>query len=368
MADSVTRVQPLSGLKVLDFSTLLPGPLATLILAEAGAEVLKVERPGTGDDMRSFPPFVGKESALFALLNRGKKSLALDLKSPGAWTTLEPLVRSADVLVEQFRPGVMDRLGLGYATLKTTNPRLVYCSITGYGQDGPKANVVGHDLTYLAEAGVLSQATLGSVPPVLAADIAGGAYPAVMNILMALRRRDANGEGTHLDIAMAEQSLTFAVGGLAELFATGTAPGPAEWLLTGGSPRYQVYPTSDGQWLAAAPLEQKFWQRFCELIELPPELHDDRRDAQATRSAVARLIAAKPAAHWRKLFDGEDVSCAVVATLEEAIADPQVVARNALAHRLTVAGREMPAFPVPVAPEFRRAPEIARAPELGEKS
>ena len=366
MTDSVARVQPLSGLKILDFSTLLPGPLATLILAEAGADVLKIERPGSGDDMRSFPPFVDKESALFALLNRGKRSLALDLKSAEAWAVLEPLIVGADVLVEQFRPGVMERLGLGFERLKAINQRLVYCSITGYGQDGPKANVVGHDLTYLAEAGVLAQAKLGSVPPVLAADIAGGAYPAVMNILLALRQRDATGMGSYLDIAMAEQSLTFAVGGLAELWATGKAPGPAGWLLTGGSPRYQVYATSDGQWLAAAPLEQKFWQRFCELIGLPAELCDDRRNAQATRAAVAGLIAAKPASHWRALFDGEDVSCAIVATLEEAVGDPQIAARGVLAHRLAVAGKEMPALPVPVAPAFRQAPGRAAAPNLGE--
>ena len=368
MADSVGRVQPLAGLKLLDFSTLLPGPLATLILAEAGAEVLKIERPGTGDDMRSFPPFVAGESALFALLNRGKKSLALDLKSADAWAALEPLIKDADVLVEQFRPGVMERLGLGYARLSAINPRLVYCSITGYGQDGPKANVVGHDLTYLAEAGILGQAKLGAVPPVLAADIAGGAYPAVMNILLALRQRDATGKGTHLDIAMAEQSLTFAVGGLAELFATGKAPGPAGWLLTGGSPRYQVYATADGQWLAAAPLEQKFWQRFCELIELPAGLRGDRRDKEATRAAVANLIAAKPASHWRSLFAGEDVSCAIVATLEDAVADPQIIERAVLAHRLEVAEREMPAFPVPVVPEFRQAPGVGKAPKLDEKA
>jgi alpha-methylacyl-CoA racemase len=358
-------VQPLAGLKILDFSTLLPGPLATLILAEAGADVLKIERPGTGDDMRSFPPFVDGESALFALLNRGKRSLALDLKRGDAWTTLEPLVRDADVLVEQFRPGVMERLGLGYERLKTINPRLVYCSITGYGQDGPKANVVGHDLTYLAEAGVLSQATLGSVPPVLAADIAGGAYPAVMNILMALRQRDATGRGSYLDIAMAEQSLTFAVGGLAELWASGKAPGPAGWLLTGGSPRYQMYATADGQWLAAAPLEEKFWQRFCALIELPAELRDDRRDPEATRAGIARIVGARPATHWRSLFTGEDVSCAVVATLEEAVADPQIAARKVLAHRLALAGCEMPALPVPVVPSFRATPAPASAPKLG---
>lgn len=332
-------MQPLSGLKVLDFSTLLPGPLATLILAEAGADVLKIERPGTGDDMRSFPPS-SPASALFALLNRGKQSLPLDLKAVDAWPTLEPLVRDADVLVEQFRPGVMDRLGLGYDRLRTINPRLIYCSITGYGQDGPKANVVGHDLTYLAEAGVLAQAKLGSVPPVLAADIAGGAYPAVMNILMALRQRDSSGLGCHLDIAMAEQSLTFAVGGLAELWAGGRSPAPGGWLLTGGSPRYQLYATSDGQWVAAAPLEQKFWQRFCELIQLPDALRDDRHDPEATRAGVGRRIASESAEHWRPLFAGEDVSTAVVATLEEAVADPQVTARGVLAHRLAVGTRD----------------------------
>ena len=358
-------MQPLSNIKVLDFTTLLPGPLATLILAEAGADVLKIERPGTGDDMRSFPPAIAGESVLFALLNRGKRSLALDLKAADAWSILEPLVQGADVLIEQFRPGVMDRLGLGYDRLSQINPRLVYCSITGYGQDGPKAQTVGHDLTYLAEAGVLAQARLGPVPPVLAADIAGGAYPAVMNILLALRQRDTAGRGCRLDIAMAEQSLTFAVGGLAELWTAGRSPAPGGWLLTGGSPRYQVYATSDGQWVAAAPLEEKFWQRFCQLIGLPAELCDDRRDPEATRAGVARRIAAAPAGHWRRLFVGEDVSAAVVATLEEAVADPQIVARGVLAHRLTVAGREIPALPVPVAPDFRRPAETKPAPDLG---
>lgn len=358
-------MQPLSNIKVLDFTTLLPGPLATLILAEAGADVLKIERPATGDDMRSFPPAIAGESVLFALLNRGKRSLALDLKAAAAWTALEPLVREADILVEQFRPGVMDRLGLGYERLQGVNPRLVYCSITGYGQDGPKAATVGHDLTYLAEAGVLAQARLGSVPPVLAADIAGGAYPAVMNILLALRQRDASGAGCRLDIAMAEQSLTFAIGGLAELWTTGRSPAPGGWLLTGGSPRYQLYATSDSQWVAAAPLEEKFWQRFCQLIDLPDELRDDRRDPRATQAGVARRIAAEPAGHWRHLFAGEDVSSAVVATLEEAVNDPQITARGVFAHRLAVGGREIPALPVPVAAGFRRPEETRPAPGLG---
>jgi alpha-methylacyl-CoA racemase len=361
-------VQPLSGLKVLDFSTLLPGPLATLILAEAGADILKIERPGSGDDMRAYAPVVEGESVLFALLNRGKRSLALDLKSPDAVAQVVALVSDADILVEQFRPGVMDRLGLGYAALKAINPGLIYCSITGYGQDGPKAQTAGHDLTYLADAGILAQAKLGAVPPVLAADIAGGAYPAVMNILLALRQRDATGQGCHLDIAMAEQSLTFGVASLAQHWGTGRAPDPGHGLLTGGSPRYQLYETADGKWVAAAPLEEKFWQRFCAVIGLPEPLHDDARAPQATREGVAACIASAPAEHWRAAFAGQDVSSVVVSSLEEALSDPQVTGRTTLAHRLAVGTLEMPALPVPVAPGFRRAAETTAAPKLDGES
>jgi alpha-methylacyl-CoA racemase len=182
-------MQPLTGIKVVDFSALLPGPLASLILAEAGAEVVKVERPG-GDDLRGYEPRFGPAGAGFALLNRGKRSIAIDLKANDARARLLPLLRSADVLIEQFRPGVMERLGLGHAALATLNPRLIYCSITGYGESGPKAQVAAHDLNYLAETGLLHLAAGADgapvVPPALIADIAGGAYPAVLNILLAL--------------------------------------------------------------------------------------------------------------------------------------------------------------------------------------
>jgi alpha-methylacyl-CoA racemase len=201
-------MQPLAGIKVIDFSTLLPGPLASLILAEAGAAVVKVERQGDGDELRGYEPRFGAASVGFALLNRGKRSVALDLKANGARERLLPLLRAADVLIEQFRPGVMDRLGLGYAALATINPRLIYCSITGYGQQGPKAQMAGHDLNYLAETGLLHFAAGADgapvVPPTLIADIAGGSYPAVLNILLALRARDASGRGCHLDIAMTD--------------------------------------------------------------------------------------------------------------------------------------------------------------------
>jgi crotonobetainyl-CoA:carnitine CoA-transferase CaiB-like acyl-CoA transferase len=221
-------MQPLSGIVVLDFTTLLPGPLATLLLAEAGAEVIKVERPG-GEDMRHYEPRFDGESAMFAQLNRGKKSLVLDLKSAQARDKLMPLIERADVLVEQFRPGVMARLNLGYDAVKAVNRRLVYCSITGYGQSGPRAGEAGHELNYIGHTGLLAlnpgPADRPVVPPALIADIAGGTLPAVMNILLALRQRDRTGEGCHLDIAMIDAMFTFASHALASGHATGAFPG-----------------------------------------------------------------------------------------------------------------------------------------------
>ncbi|MEK7875381.1 MAG: CaiB/BaiF CoA-transferase family protein, partial [Pseudomonadota bacterium] len=192
-------MRPLEGIRVLDFSTLLPGPLATLLLAEAGAEVIKIERPGRGDEMRSYAPKFGPDSVNFALLNRGKRSIAMDLKEKGAVKKLMPLLKSADVIVEQYRPGVMDRLGLGYEALNKINPRIIYCAITGYGQSGPRAEVAAHDLNYVAEAGMLALAAGADgapvVPAALVAALGGGTYPAVINILLALRERDRPGRG-----------------------------------------------------------------------------------------------------------------------------------------------------------------------------
>src|SRR5215469_10921532 len=205
--------QPLSGLCVLDFTTLLPGPLATLMLAEAGAEVIKIERPG-GEEMRAAAPCLDGESVAFALLNRGKTSCVLDLKREEGRAELAPLLARADVLVEQFRPGVMERLGLGYDAVWQANPRIVYCSISGYGQSGPRAGEAGHDLNYIGSTGLLAlnpgPPERPTVPPALVADIGGGSFPAVMNILLALRQRDQTGEGCYLDIAMADTMFTFA--------------------------------------------------------------------------------------------------------------------------------------------------------------
>ena len=367
---SSDRMQPLKGIRVVDFSTLLPGPLATLILAEAGAEVIKVERPGRGDEMRSYTPKLGKDSVNFALLNRGKRSLAIDLKAAGAIEKLKPLIESADIVVEQFRPGVMDRLGLGYEALRKINPRIVYCAITGYGQHGPRADLAAHDLNYVAESGMLAltQGADGApvLPAALVADIAGGTYPAVINILLALRERERTGEGCKLDVAMADNLFTLMYWGLGNGLAAGEWPKPGGDLVTGGSPRYNIYRTRDDRFLAAAPLEQKFWETFCELLEVPAELRNDEADPAATRTGVAERVRARSAADLQALFQGHDVCCAIAVRLEDALHDPHFTARGVFTRTLTAGEQSIPALPVPVTERFRSTEPQAGYPGLGE--
>ncbi len=363
--------QPLDGIKVLDFSTLLPGPMAGLILAEAGAEVIKIERPGAGEDMRHYTPRWGGEAVNFSMLNRGKKSLAIDLKDADALVRLRPLIEQADVLVEQFRPGVMDRLGLGYEAVSAMNPRMVYCSITGYGASGPKANVAGHDLNYIGDTGLLA---LGmgprdqpTIPPALIADLAGGTYPAVVNILLALLQRHQTGRGSHLDIAMTDNMFMLSYWALGQGVLEEDWPENGKALLTGGSPRYQIYRSRDGGDVAVAALEQKFWERFCDLIELEDGLRRDADDPGATLAGVASAIGARSASHWQQIFDGEDCCCSVVQTLNEAYNDPHFRARGLFDHKIENAdGEVLPAIAVPVVPIFRGDPSKPRsAPALG---
>jgi len=358
-------MQPLSGLLVLDFTTLLPGPLASLMLAEAGAEVIKIERPG-GEDMRRFPPFVDNEGAAFAMLNRGKQGLTIDLKSEADREKLTPLIARADIVLEQFRPGVMARLGLGYDDMRAINPKIIYCAISGYGQDGPRAGEAGHDINYIGATGLLdiqpgSRAT-PTVPPALIADIAGGSFPAVINILLALRMRDKTGEGCKLDIAMTDAMFTFAWYALAIGNATGRFPKPGELMVAGGSPRYQLYPAQDGKLVACGALEQKFWEAFAQAIGLAPQFIDDRRDPKATRDAVATQIAARSSDAWRPIFATADCCATIVAPLAEAMRDPHFVGRGLFAHAVAVGEGALPALPVPIAPAFRAKPGRRSAP------
>lgn len=367
----MTARPPLAGVRVLDFSTLLPGPMAGLILADAGAEVIKVERPGKGEEMRSYVPRFGDTSANYAILNRGKRCIAIDLKAADAIEKLRPLIESADIVIEQFRPGVMDRLGLGYETMKAINPAIVYCAITGYGQNGPLRDEAGHDQNYLANAGLLmlggDDAGKPVIPPGLIADIGGGSLPAVINILLALRQAEATGEGAYLDIAMTDGLLAWNWWAQAMLSTTGKVARPGGELLSGGSPRYRIYETADGRYVSAGPIEQKFWENFCAIIGLSKEMWDDSRDPASVIQAVAACIKAKDAAHWRQAFAGQDVCATIALTLDEAMEHPQFRERGLFARTVTDGTAEMPALPTPLAPVFRNAdPQAASAPALGE--
>ncbi len=362
----------LSGIKVLDFSTLLPGPLATLFLADAGAEVVKVENPARGDEMRHYSPRCGEDSGNFHLLNRGKKSVAVDLKSPEGKESLTALLKQADILVEQFRPGVMARLGLGYDDVRAINPAIIYCSITGYGQTGNMRRAAGHDLNYQAMTGLLALShgpqSAPVVPPALIADVAGGTYPALVNILTALYRRARTGEGAYLDIAMAESLFPFTYWAMADGKFGGAWPGNGDALVTGGTCRYRLYPTADDRLVAAAPIEQAFWERFCEAIGLEPALRDDTVDPDATLAQINALIRSQTAEHWQAVFSEADCCCTVVATLEEALEDPHFAERAVFSRKIALPdGKSESALPLPLATGLRATPsDMPHAPRLGE--
>jgi alpha-methylacyl-CoA racemase len=364
-------MRPLDGVFVLDFSTLLPGPMASLLLAEAGAEVVKIERPGRGDEMRSYEPRCGDDSVNFALLNRGKRSIALDLKDASQRDQLIPLIERADILIEQFRPGVMQRLGLGFEEVAGINPRLIYCSVTGYGQTGPSRDKAGHDLNYQAETGLLAL-SMGTpqhpaIPPALIADIAGGAYPAVINILLALRQRDVSGAGCHLDISMSDNLFPFMYWAIGNGVATGQWPKGGGELVTGGSARYRLYAASDGSMVAAAPLEQKFWEVFCDIIALDPIWRDDARDPQGTMAAVSATISQHDAEYWRTQFEGRDCCCSIVSDIREAMQDRHFRERGVFDMKLsTDDGFLLSALPTAIDQNFRGGPKEQSFPKLGQ--
>jgi alpha-methylacyl-CoA racemase len=357
---------PLSDLRVLDLSSLLPGPLASLMLSDAGADVVKIERPGRGDEMRSYVPKLGDASANYAVLNRGKRCVVADLKDPSDRAAVLDLAAESDVVIEQFRPGVVARLGLSYADVSQRNPGVVYCSISGYGQHGPYAARAGHDLNYLAQSGLLSvtcdDAGKPQLPHSVLADITAGTYPAVVNILLALRQRDRTGRGGQLDISMTHNLQVLGYGYFASFLGGAGWPRPGGELLTGGSPRYRIYPTADGRHLAVAALEEKFWRRFAELIGLAPEFVDDLGQEAVVVSVVTELLAARTASDWSATFADEDVCTCVVATFDEAVRNRWVDVDSP--HRLVGDGFDVGALPSPVVDGLRRPPGRLGYPKL----
>jgi len=360
----------LKGIKVLDFSTLLPGPLASLFLAETGAEVIKIEKPLIGDEMRSSYPKWNDESISFSMLNRGKKSLCLDLKDKNSLKVLKPLIEKTDILIEQFRPGVMKRLSLDYANIKKINNKIIYVSITGYGQTGPKKMLAGHDLNYIGNTGLLSL-SMGSdenttVPPALVADIAGGSYPAIINILLALRKRDLHQTGSYLDISMSDNLFPFMFWALGSGFVKNKWPINSDSLLSGGSPRYNIYQTKDGSYIAAAPLEDRFWRKFCEVIKLPNKFINMQNNQNEIIKRIRNIIISKDKNYWTKVFDEADCCCSTVKSIEEAINDNHFKIRNIFEKKIANdEGEELPALPIPIDNQFRKKKIVEKAPKLG---
>ncbi|HZK51668.1 MAG TPA: CaiB/BaiF CoA-transferase family protein [Actinomycetota bacterium] len=321
---------PLEGAKVLDLTRLLPGGYATLLMADLGADVVKVEQPDKGDYIRWSPPMVGDHSAAHIALNRNKRSMTANLKRSEGRALLMSLVESYDVLIESFRPGVMDRLGVGYEALSERNPKLVYCAISGYGQDGPRAQVAGHDANYIGYAGLLSvvgaEGERPVIPGVQIGDLAGGGMAAVIAVLAALVRRGVTGRGDFCDVSMMDGAVSWSSIHAAEFFASGAVPQRELMTLSGAFPCYRVYPAADG-WLTVAALEPQFWAALCESIDRPDLLDDgfatgSRRDEVLTE--LESLFATKTRAKWMAHFDGLDVCVGPVNDFAEAFNDEQV--------------------------------------------
>jgi crotonobetainyl-CoA:carnitine CoA-transferase CaiB-like acyl-CoA transferase len=321
----------LTGIRVLDLTRLLPGAYCTMLLADMGADVIKVEEPGAGDYMRWTPPIVSGESALFAAINRNKRSIALDLKTEAGRHALLRLVETADVLVEGNRPGVMDRLGLGWDLLHGRNPRLVMCSITGYGQDGPFASRAGHDINYMAISGGLGLNGERDRPPiplsVQVADVGGGGLQPAVAILGALVAVQRGGEGRWIDASMTDGAvrwlaLAFAAQAQGELVERGNQR------LAGRYPCYRVYACKDGGYYSVGALEPKFWMALCEALGRPDLVDLQYSEEMRVQHTVEELFASKTRDEWEQILSGADACCEPVLDLAEVASHPQVTARR----------------------------------------
>jgi crotonobetainyl-CoA:carnitine CoA-transferase CaiB-like acyl-CoA transferase len=334
---SAKPAAPLAGMRVVDLTRLLPGDFATWILADLGAEVIKVEDPAGGDYMRWMPPMVGHSSAMYWSLNRGKRCIVLDLKQDEGKEVLRKLVSSADALLEGFRPGVLDRLGLGYGALSEINPGLVYCAITGYGQDGPLEQRAGHDLLYNSLAGL--QGVTGTADGELAlpgfqvADLGAGGMGGALAVVAALlrRERDPQHRGAFLDVSMFDGVSAFIAPHMSRYLAgQDEAAGPGTMHLNGRHACYRMYRAGDGRWMALGALEPKFWTAFCALVERPDLVPRQFEDSPEILAEVGAIFAGRTRAEWEALVAGQDVMLEPVNDLGEAAAHPQTVARRLL--------------------------------------
>ena len=327
-------LQALEGIRILDLSRMLPGPYCSMMLADLGAEVIKVEEPKIGDPTRYSPPIIDGQSAPFAQVNRNKKSIAIDLKQPEGRDIFLKLASTADVVLEQFRPGVVDRLGIGYATVAELNPQTIYCSLTGFGQDGPHRERSGHDLNYLALSGVLGLTTdergKPVIPGVQVADLAG-AMIAGFAILAALLARERTSRGQYLDVSMFDVMLSMLPIPAAHHFAGKTIPVGGKYVLSGQYPFYNVYETSEGAFMTLGALEPKFWANFCRKVgrdDLIARQFDSGEQRDDLFEAVGVIFKSRTQSEWVELMRDADCCCEPVLSISEAFEHEQTRARE----------------------------------------
>lgn len=374
MPDRKPTTGPLLGLRILDLTRLLPGPLGTMLMADMGAEVIKIENPNAPDYVRAFPPYVNGESANYMAYNRSKRSVLLNYQTPEGRDQFLDVVKTADVVVEQFRPGHLDRLGIGYAAARAVNRRIIYVSVTGYGQTGPYAHLAGHDLNYIALAGVLnltgnSPDGVPTVPGVQLADIAGGSYMSVVATLSALYARERTGEGQHVDVSMTDAvmpllSVAYAGHAGGQTSERGTMP------LSGGLPNYGVYRCCDGHYVALGTLEPKFWQKFCTLIGKPdwvdfllPTSPSPLADVKAQ---IQTVFLQKNRTEWTRFGLEHDILITPVNTLDDLETDPHLTARQMIVTQNHPVAGPFRSVGVPLKFSATPAQPAWPAPSLGE--
>ena len=363
--------RPLEGVVVLDLSRLLPGPFCTQLLANLGADVIKVEDPDAGDYLRAVPPFVGGTSYPFLMVNRGKRSVVLDLRKREGREVLYRLAKRADVFVEQFRPSTVRRLGIDYPRIRRANPRIVYCSFGGYGRTGPYADKPGHDLNFEAKAGILgvtaSREGHPVIPGVPVADLAS-AYLAAFSIIASLHRRERFGGGEFLEVSIFDATVSLMVLNLARYLGTGEVPMPGETIVTGMFPCYNLYETRDGRWLAVGCVEPKFWRRMCELLGLPEYADDGFAGGELGSDVTATVAAAfrtRTLSEWTASFEPEDLPITPVARVDEVVADPHLNARRLLPE-VTFDGERRRVLAHPAKPHAAKPRILGKAPARGE--
>jgi crotonobetainyl-CoA:carnitine CoA-transferase CaiB-like acyl-CoA transferase len=341
-----------------------------MYLADFGAEVIKIEEPTVGDYARWDEPKLGTNSAIFSSLNRNKKSVTIDLKSEEGKEIFLELVKTADVLVESFRPGVMDRLGLAYETLKGINSKLIYCAITGYGQTGPYAKLPGHDLNYISYAGLLNLQggrNQKPVPPaVQIADIGGGSLNAVIGILIALQSRNLTGKGQFVDISMMDGAVSWLQTTLPNYLANNTLPNRGELPLSGEKACYEVYETLDQRYLAVAALESKFWVEFCRGIEredLIDSLNAPQNVQDEMKTEISQIIQSKTLVEWVEIFKHYNACVSPVITFDEMENNPQIKDRQMIKDYPGLIGKQIG---IPIKLSDTPGSIYSQAPKLGE--